>query len=107
MIGHVPEVLYHWRAHSGSTALSLDEKGDWVAEAQEKTVRSHIERVGMRGVARRTFGEHWEIVHSSGLEQPKACLVYFRSPSGCPQAGDHGSHFGKNKFSGFGYLGAW
>ena len=80
MIGHVPEVLYHWRAHSGSTALSLDEKGDWVAEAQEKTVRSHVERVGMRGVARRTFGEHWEIVHSSGLEQPKACLVYFGPP---------------------------
>ena len=80
MIGHVPEVLYHWRAHSGSTALSLDEKGDWVAEAQKKTVRSHVERSGMRGVARRTFGEHWEIVHSSGLEQAKACLVYYGPP---------------------------
>ena len=34
----------------------------------------------MRGVARRTFGEHWEIVHSSGLEQTKACLVYYGPP---------------------------
>jgi GT2 family glycosyltransferase len=42
---HVPRVLYHWRAISGSTALAAGEK-NYAAEAGRKAVREHLARVG-------------------------------------------------------------
>ena len=76
-IGHICEVLYHWRAHSGSTSLSLKEKGDWVGEAQEKTIRSHLSQTGINALPQRSFGNHWEIIPPHDFEQPKTCLVYY------------------------------
>jgi GT2 family glycosyltransferase len=43
---HVPRVLYHRRAVSGSTALAAGEK-DYAAEAGRKAVQEHLERVGI------------------------------------------------------------
>ncbi|MGJ4803777.1 glycosyltransferase family 2 protein [Luteimonas sp. SDU82] len=42
-IHHVPRVLYHWRAITGSTALSRDAK-DYAAEAGERAVADHLAR---------------------------------------------------------------
>lgn len=43
-IAHIPEVLYHWRAIKGSTALDEGQKG-YAAEAGLKSLSEHIARV--------------------------------------------------------------
>ncbi|MGH8156479.1 MAG: glycosyltransferase family 2 protein [Rhodanobacter sp.] len=45
-IGHVPMVLYHWRAIAGSTALGVGEKG-YAHEAGRRALRGHLERTGV------------------------------------------------------------
>ena len=44
-IGHIPKVLYHWRAISGSTALNIDEKS-YATLAGRRAVAEHLERIG-------------------------------------------------------------
>ena len=46
-IKHVPRVLYHWRAHKGSTALSGDQKL-YAPEAGRRVVADHLARCGVR-----------------------------------------------------------
>jgi len=43
-IGHIPAVLYHWRAIPGSTALASDQKS-YAQDAGYKAVSSHLSRV--------------------------------------------------------------
>jgi GT2 family glycosyltransferase len=43
---HVPEILYHWRAHSDSTALASDQK-PLAHEAGRRAVQDHCDRVGI------------------------------------------------------------
>jgi len=45
---HVPHVLYHWRAHSGSTASSLTAK-PYAVSAAQRSVADHLERTGRTG----------------------------------------------------------
>ncbi|MRH79048.1 glycosyltransferase [Spiribacter sp. C176] len=42
---HIPQVLYHWRAIAGSTALSNDEKG-YATGIAARAVGEHLERTG-------------------------------------------------------------
>lgn len=42
-IGHIPKVLYHWRAHTTSTALSYHTKM-YALEAAQKALRDHLKR---------------------------------------------------------------
>jgi GT2 family glycosyltransferase len=49
-IVHVPEVLYHWRAIEGSTALAADNKS-YAWDAGLRAVGEHLERVGIRATA--------------------------------------------------------
>jgi len=44
-IGHVPRVLYHWRAVQGSTAQGVGEKG-YAHDAGLRAVREHFGRIG-------------------------------------------------------------
>jgi len=41
-IVHIPEVLYHWRSVSGSTARDIDEK-DYAHFAAKKAIEAHLE----------------------------------------------------------------
>lgn len=45
-IGHVPAVLYHWRAVAGSTALGVDQKG-YAHDAGRRALREHFFRSGV------------------------------------------------------------
>ena len=47
-IGHVPKVLYHWRAIQGSTALAPEEK-DYAHDAGMRAIAAHLERTGSSG----------------------------------------------------------
>lgn len=44
-IGHVPAVLYHWRAVEGSTARGVQQK-DYAHEAGRRALREHLARLG-------------------------------------------------------------
>lgn len=44
-IGHVPQVLYHWRAHAGSSAADPAAK-DYATAAARRAVQAHLQRTG-------------------------------------------------------------
>lgn len=44
-VGHVPKVLYHWRAIEGSTALAPQEK-DYAHDAGLRAIQAHLDRLG-------------------------------------------------------------
>jgi hypothetical protein len=46
-ISHIPHVLYHWRAHAGSTAGG-DSKG-YAYEAARRAIAEHLQRTGRPG----------------------------------------------------------
>jgi hypothetical protein len=52
-IRHIPFILYHWRAVSGSTALALDEK-NYPQEAARRAVQEHFARAGIRADVSKT-----------------------------------------------------
>jgi len=45
-IVHIPRVLYHWRAHAGSTAMATDEK-PYAVLAGVKALDEHLQRLGI------------------------------------------------------------
>jgi GT2 family glycosyltransferase len=49
-VGHVPKVLYHWRAWAGSTAASADAKPESIAVGL-RAVQDALDRRGIRAVA--------------------------------------------------------
>lgn len=54
-IVHIPHVLYHWRASSGSTALALSEK-DYAVEAGRRALEDHFRRKAEAVVVESTQG---------------------------------------------------
>lgn len=46
---HIPQILYHWRAHSKSTANVADTK-NYAYEAGTKVIAEHLKRVGKEGI---------------------------------------------------------
>ena len=62
---HVPQVLYYWRVHSGSTSGGTDAK-PYVAEAAKKALRDHLTRTGREGAVEdglfpSTYRVKWKI----------------------------------------------
>ncbi len=49
-IVHIPHVLYHWRAHAASTALSASAK-PYAATAAERALNEHFDRTGRPWIA--------------------------------------------------------
>ena len=45
---HIPKVLYHWRIHKNSTAMSQEAK-PYAIIAGKKAIEAHLERVGLKG----------------------------------------------------------
>ena len=48
VIVHLPQVLYHWRMHAGSTAADKGSKG-YAFESGKRAVADHLARVGIDG----------------------------------------------------------
>lgn len=45
-IRHIPQVLYHWRSHEGSTAGNQDEKS-YAVQAGKRALEAHYQRLGI------------------------------------------------------------
>jgi LmbE family N-acetylglucosaminyl deacetylase/glycosyltransferase involved in cell wall biosynthesis len=85
---HIPEVLYHWRIHPGSTALAGSEK-DYAAQAAGRALRGHFER---RGVAVRVeplpCGYHDVVPYANrAMEGVTLIVVGAAGPATLPVAG--------------------
>lgn len=59
-IHHVPEVLYHWRAIPGSTALSRDAK-DYASGAGARAVADQLARIARGAVASELSHGHYRV----------------------------------------------
>jgi glycosyltransferase involved in cell wall biosynthesis len=59
-IGHIPRVLYHWRAIPGSTAVGVGEK-NYARIAGLKAVRDHLERIGAQATVTESASGHGHI----------------------------------------------
>ncbi|MBX7136659.1 MAG: glycosyltransferase family 2 protein [Oligoflexia bacterium] len=70
-IYHIPHVLYHWRVIEGSTAQSTSFK-PYVLEAQQRVVREHLERTGIK---------HAQVLIAREISQLK---VFFELPEDPP-----------------------
>ena len=63
---HLPQVLYYWRVHSGSTSGGTEAK-PYVAQATKKALADHLARTGRTGTVEdglfpSTYRVKWEIV---------------------------------------------
>lgn len=73
-ICHIPSVLYHWRAITGSTARSGDQK-DYIGKAQRKVLSSHLERTGEQAELIETKEGYWRVKLSIPDPQPKVSIL--------------------------------
>ncbi|MBV8847894.1 MAG: glycosyltransferase [Bryobacterales bacterium] len=74
-IGHLAEILYHWRAVPGSIAASQDAKGD-VGELQKRAVTEHLRRLNIAAVVEPGPATHTlQILPVSPDFEPRVSIV--------------------------------
>ena len=73
-IRHIPRILYHWRAVSGSTALMLCEKS-YPIEAARRTLAEHFQRIGRSVELVPVPGGHWRAKYPLPDPAPLVSLI--------------------------------
>jgi GT2 family glycosyltransferase len=73
-IGHVPRVLYHWRAGQGSTARALGEKS-YAEDAGRRALQDHIARTGIDAVLESVPGGHYRVRRNVPRPEPSVAIV--------------------------------
>ncbi|HEV8073735.1 MAG TPA: glycosyltransferase family 2 protein [Opitutaceae bacterium] len=73
-IRHIPQVLYHWRAIQGSTAIHVSEK-NYSVTAAGKVVADHFERVGIKATVSPTKGHYWRVHYPLPNPAPSVTLI--------------------------------
>lgn len=72
-IGHIPHVLYHWRAIAGSTALALGEK-NYAADAGRRALQEHLQRSELAGKVE-IRPEGYRVRYALPEAKPKVSLI--------------------------------
>lgn len=73
-IVHIPRVLYHWRVHSGSTALSADVK-TYAQDAAVRALREHLQRTGVNADVELTLGTQYRIRYHLPEQLPMVSII--------------------------------
>ncbi len=73
-IRHIPKVLYHWRAHPGSTALAGSEK-NYAFEAGLRALDEHIQRLGLAASVEPMEGVYYRFRHALPAPAPLVSLI--------------------------------
>ena len=73
-VGHIPQVLYHWRAIRGSTALAIGEK-DYTVAAAQRALQDHFQRRGLAVTLQPVPGYHWRVVYPLPERRPLVSLI--------------------------------
>lgn len=71
---HIPRVLYHWRVHSGSTALSADVK-TYAQDAAVRALGEHLQRTGIDAKVELTMGTQYRIRYQLPATPPLVSLI--------------------------------
>lgn len=71
---HIPRVLYHWRVHSGSTALSADVK-TYAQDAAVRALGEHLQRTGIDAKVELTMGTQYRIRYPLPATPPLVSLI--------------------------------
>lgn len=74
-IGHIPKVLYHWRAIPGSTALVIDQKDDYPFIAAKRALSDHLSSHETNAELMPVEGQHWRIKYELPTPAPKVSIV--------------------------------
>lgn len=74
-IRHIAEILYHWRAIPGSTALSLAEKRDYPAEAAHRALTDRLKIDGIAAELVAVKGGHWRVKRPLPSPVPKVSII--------------------------------
>jgi GT2 family glycosyltransferase/tetratricopeptide (TPR) repeat protein len=75
-IVHIPHVLYHWRAVTGSTALGPDEK-NYAHIAARKSINAHFERQGVEAFVTPLKGlvGTWRLSYQLRKPEPSVSII--------------------------------
>jgi len=75
-IGHIPRVLYHWRAIPGSTAMAVDEKS-YARKAGMKAIGEHLERIKVKAKLQEIVGRpgNFRVSYALPTQAPKISLI--------------------------------
>lgn len=73
-VGHVPEILYHWRTHKASTADNPASKM-YAYEAGKHAVEAHLKRVGVEGTVSHTPDFGFFRVQYPVQEKPMVSII--------------------------------
>lgn len=73
-IVHIPHVLYHWRVHPGSTAMSLGEK-PYAQIAGQNALDQHLQRTGIKGHAELLDFGMYRVHYDLPADQPLVSLI--------------------------------
>jgi GT2 family glycosyltransferase len=71
---HIPQVLYHWRATAGSTALGVGEKG-YSVDAARRALADHLARTGQQAELLPVPGGHWRVRHALPPLPPRVSII--------------------------------
>jgi GT2 family glycosyltransferase len=73
-IAHVPHVLYHWRAITGSVALEGLAAKPYAADAARRAAEEHVRRIGRRGYVL-PVGSHQKVRFLLRAPRPRVSVV--------------------------------
>lgn len=73
-IRHIPKILYHWRAISGSVALDSGEK-PYAHERAREAIRAHLKRIGKKATVSPTVSDYHRVRYALPDRLPKVSLI--------------------------------
>ncbi|MEF2147677.1 glycosyltransferase family 2 protein [Aquilutibacter rugosus] len=75
-IGHIPRILYHWRAIPGSTALAPGEK-NYAHFAAMRAIQGHLDRIGSTGVVSdlEGFSGNYRVTYAVPTPAPTVSII--------------------------------
>jgi O-antigen biosynthesis protein len=74
-VHHIPQVLYHWRAIPGSTALVIDQKNDYPFRAAKQALTDDLAARGVSAELLPVEGHHWRIKYALPSPTPRVSLI--------------------------------
>jgi glycosyltransferase involved in cell wall biosynthesis len=73
-VRHIPKVLYHWRAISGSTAVAVSAK-NYSIDSARRALLDHFARRGIKAEVRPVTGDHWQVVYPLPEPPPLVSII--------------------------------
>lgn len=73
-IGHIPRVLYHWRAIENSTAMGADQK-PYAVSAGVRAVQEHLQRTGVEGEVTANAIGHYRVRRRLASPAPRVSIL--------------------------------